>query len=770
MALNLAWLASGRGLASAQDVVQGPRLDYLPDLAVPAEFAPPDDGLVEAIVDVAADGTARMTGCHASAKLCSFVAQAIAAAQFEPARRQGQPVAARIRLGLRLTRAETSPAIAQPASRASEPQRPPPSAAELQEPAVVPSTVPDMSALPDGSASPPAYGARAKVQPKQAAGMRRLELAETRDLPGSLGDPFRAVDTLPGVVPVLSGLPYFYVRGSPPAGTIYVYDDIPMPTLYHLAIGPAVLHPRMVGPIRLYSGVAPARYGRLTGGVVVGEGPGPGDGQAHAEAELRLLDLSGYVQTSALGGTLTAAARYGYPALLLAAINPNVKLSYWDYQFRYATELSPHDRLELVALGSYDAFAVADEPADAVRIAFHRGELRLVRRVGRAEFGSALLAGWEQSTLGSEFQVRATRIGPRLWYEQRLGAASRLRLSADMQAVAGRFSSHTADGGTATLPEEVGLFGDVPARSLWGIQAELGVRPWRALEVQLGARADAWVQLGSAEAVLDPRLRVIVHASDAFELHIAAGVVHQPAVFFLPLPGVVDVANDRGLQSAVQSELGLGWDTALGMRAELQAFVHRYSNLVFTDTLLLGDKLESICHSIECHGAGIPSRINGLSYGGELFLRRAVTERISGFLSYTLAWSAVDRIAGLHYTPSWDVRHIANLVLQWRIVGGFSLGLRWFVRSGKSSGDFLVDNTARVTRQARRLPRFMRLDLEASYQWQPAWGRMRIALEWLNVTLAREPQDVTCAGFPRSCQVNYLPTIFFPNLSIRGEH
>jgi hypothetical protein len=83
-----------------------------------------------------------------------------------------------------------------------------------------------------------------------------------------------------------------------------------------LAAGPAVIHPRMVGPITLYSGVAPARYGRLTGGVIAGEGPPPGDGDTHAEAELRLLDLSGYVQTDALGGTVTAAARYGYPALL----------------------------------------------------------------------------------------------------------------------------------------------------------------------------------------------------------------------------------------------------------------------------------------------------------------------------------------------------------------------------------------------------------------------------------------------------------------------
>ena len=48
-----------------------------------------------------------------------------------------------------------------------------------------------------------------------------------RDMPGAFGDPFRAIEALPGVVPIVSGLPYFYVRGSPPSGTLYVYDDIP---------------------------------------------------------------------------------------------------------------------------------------------------------------------------------------------------------------------------------------------------------------------------------------------------------------------------------------------------------------------------------------------------------------------------------------------------------------------------------------------------------------------------------------------------------------
>jgi hypothetical protein len=109
-------------------------------------------------------------------------------------------------------------------------------------------------------------------------------------------------------------------------------------------------------------------------------------------------------------------------------------------------------------------------------------------------------------------------------------------------------------------------------------------------------------------------------------------------------------------------------------------------------------------------------------------------------------------------------------VLQWQIGGGLSAGVRWFVRSGKNHGDFLIDDAFRLSRDERRLPWFLRLDLEVAYQWPTFWGRMRVALEWFNATLAREPQEIVCGGLPRTCQTNYLPAIFFPNLSVRGEH
>jgi hypothetical protein len=741
-----------------------PRITALAPIVVPQGVAVPEDGRVEVVLAVGRDGRASVEQCLADEALCALVSDAMRGASFEPALRNGSAVAARVRLVLTLARG--APAADGAPAAAAEPTTQAPVSPSA---AVAPSSKPGAVPAPAAPVAPEAqFGATGRVQ-RVTPGMRRLELAEMRDLPGAFGDPFRAVDALPGVVPVLSGLPYFFIRGSPPAGTLYVYDDIAVPTLYHLAIGPAVIHPRMVGPIRLYSGVAPARYGRLTGGAVVGEGPPAGDGHTHAEAELRLLDVSSYAQTPVLGGTLTAAVRYGYPALLLSIFSPQIGLAYWDYQLRYARALSDSDRFELVALGSYDSLHVADRPAAGVTITFHRLEPRFIRRVGATEYGAALLLGWEESELGSGFKLQATRVAPRLWMERRLSQSSRLRLSADMMGIAGAFSSQPLAMGSRGASVRSMLVGDVPARSLWGLQAELGVRPWQELELQLGARADAWVQGAGAEAVIDPRARVILHASPELDLHVAGGVVHQPAVFYLPLPGIVDVATDSGLQTAIQSEAGVGWDTPLHFRAELQGFLHHYDNLVFTDALFLRDQFSTICSTINCRGATVPNRLGGFSYGVELFLKRPLTERLSGWVSYTLAWSAVERVAGLPYTPSWDVRHVGNLVLQWNMGAGFSSGLRLFARSGKMHGDFVIDPAFHLARDERRMPWFARLDLELAYAWRTWWGRMRVSLEWFNATLAREPEEIVCAGSPRMCNTVFLPAIFFPNLGVRGE-
>jgi hypothetical protein len=65
-------------------------------------------------------------------------------------------------------------------------------------------------------------------------GQTTLSANDVREMPGAFGDPFRAIEALPGVTPVVSGLPFFYIRGAPPNDNAYYVDGIRVPLLFHV--------------------------------------------------------------------------------------------------------------------------------------------------------------------------------------------------------------------------------------------------------------------------------------------------------------------------------------------------------------------------------------------------------------------------------------------------------------------------------------------------------------------------------------------------------
>ena len=65
-----------------------------------------------------------------------------------------------------------------------------------------------------------------------------LRGAEIKQVPGTFGDPFRVIQTLPGVASVVSLLPFPIVRGASPSSTGFLLDGTRVPLLFHLLSGP----------------------------------------------------------------------------------------------------------------------------------------------------------------------------------------------------------------------------------------------------------------------------------------------------------------------------------------------------------------------------------------------------------------------------------------------------------------------------------------------------------------------------------------------------
>ncbi|HEY1533637.1 MAG TPA: TonB family protein, partial [Polyangiaceae bacterium] len=277
--------------------------------------------------------------------------------------------------------------------------------------------------------------------------------ADVKDMPGAFGDPYRAIEALPGVVPIASGLPYFYVRGAPPGNVGYFFDGIPVPYLYHFAAGPGVLSPAFVDHVDLYPGAYPARYGRFAGAIVAGE-MAPPSYRLHGEATIRLIDSGATIEAPFAGGrgSVMVGGRFSYTAAVLSLIVPDVSLSYWDYQGRARYELDADNSIEVLSFGAGDflsdietqsvelssddpnrpTFTTSRRENNLVDVGFHRLDLRWDHRINGGNWRNALLLGLDRTGADNgNVEVTNHMIGARTEYHQALDASLTVRAGAD---------------------------------------------------------------------------------------------------------------------------------------------------------------------------------------------------------------------------------------------------------------------------------------------------------------------------------------------------
>ena len=270
------------------------------DAAIPYPEGAKGDAEVVLTLIILPDGTVRSAEPIATNEpFSSLAARAALGWKFQPATRDGVAMVARIRFAVAFR--EPPPPAPEPPP-GTEPAPPPP-----------PPTGPARA-----SAAPQEVRVVGnKPEPGRTATLTR---AEVREIPGTFGDPFRAIEIMPGVTPIVSGLPFFFIRGAPPGDVGYFLDGIRVPLLFHVGIGPSVVHPALMDRVDLYPGGYPARFGRFSGGIVAGETAAPVR-ELHGEYNLRLFDAGALAETPFADGrgTLLLGGRYSATFLAGAA-------------------------------------------------------------------------------------------------------------------------------------------------------------------------------------------------------------------------------------------------------------------------------------------------------------------------------------------------------------------------------------------------------------------------------------------------------------------
>lgn len=615
-------------------------------------------------------------------------------------------------------------------------------------------SVPAASPAPAGDAAPPAevtvHGTKTGASD---IGSDQMRGRDARDVPGTFGEPLQAIESLPGISPMVSGLPYFYVRGAPPADTGYFVDGIPLPTLFHIGPGPSVIPPALLDHVDFFPSTAPARYGRFVGGIISGETTAPSP-VARGEASVRLFDASAFVETPIDGSsTALVAGRYGYPNLLLSLFAPNLSLNYGDYTARVTHALSGTDAISFFAIGSYDREEDASQNLIPIASQFHRFDLRYDHLWADGALRVATTLGYDRTSDSSSTETVTSVSGRlRLELEQRFSATVRLTAGADFNSTQNSYDYSGLGEPTSSLEQIAGAYCD------------LRMRPIPGLEIDAGARFDAYRFSGTVTTSFDPKLAARVGLSRDVTWVSTFGIAHQQPTYLFPVPGL-QIDPSQGLQTTYQMAEGVEAMLPLYMKAKATGFydVHRKMNDFVSDC----GTFSASCSLID--------QVDGRTFGVELLLQRALTRKLAGWIAYTLS-RAERRIGDVPYLSPFDRTHVVSAVLRYDFGRGVDAGARGTYYTGRP--DF--PNFAFPGHQStftfgpaefpqHRLPDFYRIDLRAAKRWSLG-GREWIAavVEFFDVTLSKESVGFRCDVTTGICAAQQIGPIALPSIGIEG--
>jgi len=723
-------------------------------LSTPLAYPETASGSATLLLELTLDRNGRVVSARVLDGDPQFHAAALSAAQtwlFEPARRRGETVAARIRYSVQFT-----PEVIEPSAQPAETNEPTPkplaanSAASTHAPPPVRAGTADRIEITvQGRRAPP--------------GSVLLTREETRALPGTFGDPLRSIEAQPGVVPIVSGLPAFFIRGAPPANVGFFFDGIELPLLYHAFFGPSVIHPGFIDTIEFYPGASPAQYGRFAGPIVAVNSR-PLRTQAGGEANVRLIDAGALVESGPLsdcrgaaniacsGAGVRAAGRYSYAGAMLSLLS-DAKLNYWDYQAQGSYPIGPKDQLGILAFGAYDLFRAPQASVNTgAELAFHRIDVRWDRKLGvDSNLRLALTGGYDRAA-GSDAQSSVvTNRSLRLRSELTTQLGPSATLHAGMDARLDRFGLH-ANPQNLNYVDFSQLF---PTRtdSTAGGYVSFQLQAARGIRVTPGLRVDLYTSRNVTKVGLDPRVSAEFDVSRSVRLDQSIGIAHQRPNFAAQVPGAQVADLSSGLQWA------LLWSS--GVRVRLPAAVTA-SATVFRSAYF--NALDPIggARDFAIDQTSLNRRATVSAAGLELRLERPMRERLGGFISYT--FSRTEESTGTTQGPSgFDRPHIFQAALSYDLGKGFLVGARTVVYSGVP--ELNLEGAPHFT-SARRGSPFFRVDLRAEKRFRLGqngyWG---VIAEILNATSTKEVVRLDCGEV---CRERSAGPVILPSLGLQA--
>jgi hypothetical protein len=607
---------------------------------------------------------------------------------------------------------------------------------------------------PDGSGAK--YETVVRSRPTQpAVRLTREELTQTA---GSLGDPFRVLESLPGVTTIAWPAPIYAIRGSNPGNTGFFLDDVRVPALFHLALGPSVIHPYFFDDLQFYPGGYPARFGRYVAGIVAADTRAPATDRVHTSVDVRLFDAGALVSAPLPGnGGVAVAARYSYTGELVSLLDQNIRLAYWDYQLRVDRRVGPV-QLTLLVLGSHDALVPGQSPTDRAKeidLDFQRVSLRASVPVAGGRLQGSVSGGSDHTRAPIldvyPISVDAINVAPRLSFVRSFAAVdAAIGFDGDVTRYAPLVSG-------PLQPQDSSDLGQRRLTTQLAGYASATVRLHRRLEVTPELRFDSYA-VGNARAQdLGPRLAARIGVRDDTTLKLAGGRFTQLPSLPLQLPGADGFGlSVLGLQSSWQGSVGVETRRFAELEISATGYVQQY---VLTD---LRDPTPSKPDPL---ADDFLINRDAVSYGLELLVRRPLTRQLYGWLSYTLSNNLKSYGGGAYGPSDWDQRHVLNVVVGYRW-GRTTLGGRAHFNTGRPY--VLYERYAAVPGvYIQRLPAFYQVDLRIDRHIIYDRFQLDLYAELVNATLTPQVYGLTQGAGGDVEQKSFR--LVLPSIGLRAE-
>lgn len=563
----------------------------------------------------------------------------------------------------------------------------------------------------------------------------QLDREEVQKVPGTFGDPIKAIENLPGLARVPGGLGgALLVRGTQPADTAVFIDGVQVPLLYHFFGLTSVVNPEFLEAIDFYPGGFGARFGRATGGVVEVKSRDVTCEDWRGVGEIGVLLSRGYLCAPAGDWSVAAAGRRSYIDLLLPFVLDSVQNNepgqgtatvspiFWDYQAKAEHRFGTHD-VDIFAFGSDDSLKVittgsAEDVNFNFRLHtnFHRVQLRDRWQLGEhTMLTSSLTPGFERQgfSIGSDVGS-ASDFGVDVWslewredLTHRVSDALTINAGLDHQlgwADIGvtfplspslrRFPAGTFD---YTRTQTTSYGATDKSQGYW---VEAVWTPAQPLKIVGGLRLDYFdfENVGHLQAA--PRATVRYEVVPGTTLKTAYGLYYklpQPQFLLRSPIGNPDLQPER----AHHFILGVEHKFTDLIDVSIEGYYNLRQNLrAFTDAKKFVDG-KSVSQIYDNDG-------NGRTYGVEILLRHLATPdgMFYGWIAYTLSRSLIQdrahaqvaaadapdgggfngaRAGGSQtdwYLSPFDQTHILTVVGQWTLPWGLEAGFRFRLTSG----------------------------------------------------------------------------------------